>query len=159
MKKILKGKKTEHGDRAYRDAHGRKGVNRLLRFLRGKSKTWRTVMTALAVVVIFITSYGLVLPAITIEKDAAKKMPGIHLASDSSHDKEERTSGDHTKKEDRDLDENDSDSDKASEEDTTLKDGSQEDKKSEDTAERSDDKVEYLSEPLVNHGKSYDISL
>lgn len=63
-------------------------------YLSRKSKAWKGAMMAFIVLIVFITTYGLILPAITIEKDIAQEMPGMDLASDSSHDEEYRTSGD-----------------------------------------------------------------
>ena len=60
-------------------------------YLSRKSKAWKGAMMAFIVLIVFITTYGLILPAITIEKDIAQEMPGMDLASDSSHDEEYRT--------------------------------------------------------------------
>ena len=63
-------------------------------YIRSRSRAWKTVMMAMMVAIVFLTTYGLILPAITVEKKIAQDMPGVHLASDSSHDEERRTSGD-----------------------------------------------------------------
>ena len=77
-------------------------IYRLLR--KSQSPGGRVAFMSVAVIVVFITTYGLILPAITMEKKVARDMPGIHLASDSSHDEEHRTSGD-SKAEDKDKSE------------------------------------------------------
>ena len=75
-----------------------KRISNILRktyeYLSKKSKAWKGAMMAFVVLIVFFTTYGLILPAITIEKDTVQEMPGMDLASDSSHDEEYRTSRD-----------------------------------------------------------------
>ena len=47
--------------------------------LNEKADLWRKVLLPLMAVVVFITSYALILPAISIDKDAADKQTGIYL--------------------------------------------------------------------------------
>ena len=75
----------------WRDKNKRKKLNRL-------------VLTA-GIILVFMTTYVMILPAITVEKDKAKDMPGVYLETDSSHDEEQRTRGEDSsdkKTEDRD---------------------------------------------------------
>ena len=108
MKEIFRGRKKDSEHQGSKDYSKEGRIESFIRFWSSRSKAWRAAIMSLVVAVVFITTYGLILPAITIEKDAAKKMPGIHLESDSSHDEERRTSGDKTsdkKKEESDEDE------------------------------------------------------
>ena len=43
------------------------------------NKAWRWTATFLAVVVVFVTTYSLILPAITMESTTAESMPGIFM--------------------------------------------------------------------------------
>ena len=53
-------------------------MNKLIDFvIRGKGR--RSVAFALAVFITFTTSYALILPAITLEKDTADSTPGISM--------------------------------------------------------------------------------
>ena len=42
-------------------------------------KKWRCMVTAMAMVVVFITTYALILPAITLEKEKGKPEQGVYL--------------------------------------------------------------------------------
>ena len=44
-----------------------------------KLKRWQRIMTALASVIIFATTYALILPAITVEKDTTEDVSGMYL--------------------------------------------------------------------------------
>ena len=44
-----------------------------------KSRFWRGTAMTLACTVIFVTTYAMILPAITIEQDVAENMPGMFL--------------------------------------------------------------------------------
>ena len=49
-------------------------------FVQHKYKTtWRAIATFMAAVVVFVTTYGMILPAITMETEIAEEMPGIQL--------------------------------------------------------------------------------
>ena len=80
----------------WRDKSRRKMLNRLV-FTGG-------------IILVFMTTYIMILPAITVEKDRAKEMPGVYLESDSSHDEEGRTKGagdsDHKTKDSPEIPEN-----------------------------------------------------
>ena len=54
-----------------------------------KGRAWYIVLMTFAVAVAFITTYRLILPAVTIEKKTAKEMPGISLAANEN--REERS--------------------------------------------------------------------
>ena len=43
------------------------------------NKAWRWTATFLAAVVVFVTTYSLILPAITMENTTAESMPGISM--------------------------------------------------------------------------------
>lgn len=49
----------------------------LSRYDKGKTKLRRKVVMSLATVVVFVTTYILILPAVTLEESAAEQMPGI----------------------------------------------------------------------------------
>ena len=44
-----------------------------------RSKKWRILSTTLAGIVVFVTTYTLILPAITIERSVAEQTPGIFM--------------------------------------------------------------------------------
>ena len=44
-------------------------------------KKWQRVVSALAAVVVFVTTYALVLPAITLDKETASAQAGIEIAA------------------------------------------------------------------------------
>ena len=44
-----------------------------------KLKRWQRVLTVLASVLIFATTYALILPAITVERDSTEDVGGIYL--------------------------------------------------------------------------------
>ena len=50
------------------------------RIMKAKAslKKYRKVVTCLAALVVFVTTYSLILPAITLEKTKADKMPGVN---------------------------------------------------------------------------------
>lgn len=51
---------------------------------RRKDKRWRKIVTSLAAVVVFVTTYALILPAITMDDETAKQEPGIVLVQDEA---------------------------------------------------------------------------
>ena len=44
-----------------------------------KMKKWKRIVTTLAAVVTFVTTYALILPAITVEKNRADEVAGLYL--------------------------------------------------------------------------------
>ena len=61
-------------------------MNRLLLFyinsiLKNKRRIrqWRRVVTALAAVIVFCTTYALILPAISVEKNNTEKVSGLYV--------------------------------------------------------------------------------
>ena len=49
-------------------------------FVKNKhNKLWRMTATFMAAVVVFVTTYSLILPAITMELDQADEMSGVYL--------------------------------------------------------------------------------
>lgn len=57
---------------------------------RRKNKRWRNLVTCLAAVVVFGTTYALILPAITIDDETAQKEPGLVLIQDGDAAQEEK---------------------------------------------------------------------
>ena len=57
--------------------------NLIERFIRinHKMKRWQRTVSALSAVIVFITTYALILPAITLDKDTAQQQPGIEVAA------------------------------------------------------------------------------
>lgn len=51
---------------------------------RRKDKRWRKIVTSLAAVVVFVTTYALILPAITMDDETAEQEPGIVLVQDET---------------------------------------------------------------------------
>lgn len=51
---------------------------------RRKDKRWRTIVTCLAAVVVFVTTYALILPAITMDDETAEQEPGVVLVQDEA---------------------------------------------------------------------------
>ena len=56
-------------------------MNDLWKKLRGllSKRAWRNTVIGIACVVVFATTYALILPAITISEDAAQEEPGLVL--------------------------------------------------------------------------------
>ena len=52
-----------------------------------RMKKWQRVVSALSAVVVFVTTYALVLPAITLDKETADAQAGIEIAA-SENDSE-----------------------------------------------------------------------
>ena len=50
-----------------------------VRYINKKSGVWRGVMTALSAVIVFATTYALILPAITLDSGTAYEEPGIEV--------------------------------------------------------------------------------
>ena len=44
-------------------------------------KKWRRVVSVLAAIVVFVTTYAMVLPAITLDKDTASTQSGMEIAA------------------------------------------------------------------------------
>ena len=61
--------------------HMHKGFKMLLQFVNNRKK-WQKVMFFLSCVVVFVTTYALILPAITLEQQAAENEAGIILGTD-----------------------------------------------------------------------------
>ena len=51
---------------------------------RRKDKRWRKIVTCLAAVVVFVTTYALILPAITMDDETAEQEPGVVLVQDEA---------------------------------------------------------------------------
>ena len=52
-------------------------------FIRAKRKLkrWQKAVSVMAAVVVFVTTYALILPAITLDKDTASGQSGIEIAT------------------------------------------------------------------------------
>ena len=48
-------------------------------------RQWKRVVSALAAIVVFATTYALVLPAITLDKETAQQQPGIEVAASETN--------------------------------------------------------------------------
>ena len=55
-------------------------IERFIKINR-KMKRWQRFVSAVSAVVVFITTYALILPAITLDKDTAQQQPGIEVAA------------------------------------------------------------------------------
>ena len=51
---------------------------------RRKDKRWRKIVICLAAVVVFVTTYALILPAITMDDETAEQEPGVVLIQDEA---------------------------------------------------------------------------
>ena len=67
-------------------------MNRLLSWFnilikkRRKLKRWQRIVTVLAAMITFVTTYALILPAITVEKDRAEEVGGMYLEQEEDED-------------------------------------------------------------------------
>ena len=52
-------------------------IDRLAEVMTKRLRNYRGVVLGMAVIVVFITTYMLILPAVTLDQDAAEQMPGI----------------------------------------------------------------------------------
>ena len=53
--------------------------------LNKKMKRWQRVVSVLSAVVVFATTYALILPAITLDKDTAQQQPGIKVSASEAN--------------------------------------------------------------------------
>lgn len=67
-------------------------MNRLLSWFnilikrRRELKRWQRIVTVLAAMITFVTTYALILPAITVEKDRAEEVGGMYLEQEEAQD-------------------------------------------------------------------------
>ena len=67
-------------------------MNRLLSWFnilikkRRELKRWQRIVTVLAAMITFVTTYALILPAITVEKDRAEEVGGMYLEQEEDED-------------------------------------------------------------------------
>ena len=67
-------------------------MNRLLSWFsiiikkRRELKRWQRIVTALAAIITFVTTYALILPAITVEKDSTEMVGGMYLEKTADRD-------------------------------------------------------------------------
>ena len=47
--------------------------------VHGRTKRWHKVVSVMAAVVVFVTTYALILPALTLDESTASDEPGIIL--------------------------------------------------------------------------------
>ena len=59
--------------------------------LNHRMKKWQRVVSVLSAVVVFVTTYALVLPAITLDKETASAQPGIEVAASEANVEEHGT--------------------------------------------------------------------
>ena len=67
-----------------------KMVERFIKLNR-RMKRWQRVVSVMAAVVVFATTYALVLPAITLDKDTATTQAGIEIAASENESDEAGT--------------------------------------------------------------------
>ena len=66
----------------------------LMRLVKSRnSKFFKTLSSVLAAVVVFGTTYSLILPAITIDQESAEEMPGFYAEAESVYGTDEAYSG------------------------------------------------------------------
>lgn len=65
---------------------------------RREMKRWHRVVTTGAIIAVFIATYALVLPAITIDKETTENTPGMRVESSKDGSSEDRTSSSQIKK-------------------------------------------------------------
>ena len=53
-----------------------------------KMKRWQRMVSVLSAVIVFVTTYALILPAITLDKDTAQQQPGIEVAASEANAEE-----------------------------------------------------------------------
>ena len=56
-----------------------KWLRKVVEQISNKSKLWKASVLSLAAVVVFVTTYALILPAITLEREEAQEMSGIDI--------------------------------------------------------------------------------
>ena len=56
-----------------------KHIQRLIMTYMIQDRKWRRMVNAMAMVVVFVTTYALILPAITLEKEKGKSEQGVYL--------------------------------------------------------------------------------
>ena len=64
-------------------------LDRMVEYLSGlnkKMKRWQRVVSVMSAVVVFVTTYALILPAITLDVDTASTQSGIEVASENEPD-------------------------------------------------------------------------
>ena len=67
-----------------------KMVERFIKLNR-RMKRWQRLVSVMAAIVVFATTYGLVLPAITLDKDTATTQAGIDVAASENEPDETGT--------------------------------------------------------------------
>ena len=60
-------------------------IKKILKEIRTQRR-WRVVLTTMAGAVVFVTTYALILPGITLEEEVALEDPGIFLEGDFAED-------------------------------------------------------------------------
>ncbi len=60
-------------------------IERFIRFNR-RLKRWQRVVSVLSAIVVFVTTYSLILPAITLDKDTASTQAGMEIAAASENE-------------------------------------------------------------------------
>ena len=101
-------KTGENNGKSVREIHRRKeagsmknlwnSIREMLK-IRRRAAAWRRVITVAAAFIVFVTTYALILPAITIDRTAAEMAPGIVLESiQGKKSKDKSTEEETTKK-------------------------------------------------------------
>ena len=67
-------------------------MNRLLSWLNTlikkhrEIKRWQRIVTVMAAIITFVTTYALILPAITVERDSTGEVGGMYLEGEADRD-------------------------------------------------------------------------
>lgn len=69
-------------------------LNILLLRIRRRSAEWRALAFFTSVMIIFVTTYSLIVPAITLSTDSAEEMAGVYLEEEAMADEEYKSNDD-----------------------------------------------------------------
>ena len=112
----------------------------------------KALVTALSAVLVFVVTYTLILPAITLEEKKANDLPGIYLEKPGEGNSEEERTADITEK---DSEEKDQDLDKEEDKTSSMKEADNEDssKVSDDDADGKKEKKDQNSDKQDDQDK------
>ena len=137
---------------------GSRIITKLLNMI-GKLSKYKTIVMSLAVVVVFITTYLLILPAFTLDKDEAEKQGGIDLpasVNETSFDEADETAqsaNEDTSGDDQNAEATSSDAEQAPKEIKT------ESESSNDTDITNKKSQKNSSDPLTFESEDYSVSI
>lgn len=116
-------------------------------------KKWQRVVSVLAAVVVFVTTYALVLPAITLDKETASTQAGMEIAASEQEPGSDGTVYEADPEEEPDEVQAESGEEEPQEESASEDSGSQEAEVSEDQSEESED-ADSGQDTASNEGES-----